>query len=393
MSLRRKLTLKSRKVKAGVFAAAAAASVVAAPVMVAPATAQEVPNGSSWVLGSSSVHPLDAHAMGDRVVPKEKLDAVFKCRVPKAAKNAKKTVLLVHGVGGDSQQSFSWNYIPQLASQGFDVCWVDLPHNGRGDITESAQYVMNGIKLAHARLNKNIGVVGHSAGPPVAMWALRYDPEAAKFVDDFIALAGALHGTVAVEPICAALGSCPAIAWQMHPNSNFVQALHAKPLPKSIAVTSIYSESDYGIQPAKQVSTVAGAANISVQQVCPNHLPGHIGILQNNTAYRLVLDALSNDGPAKPSRLGKFDCRPFFSPGLDVFKAPRLLGGAGEYLAAIGEPRYKTEPRLPSYAQGDVAKLGDPHRIAAGSSERLKDGAQTFGGAVVGSVESGFRKR
>ena len=227
MSLRRKLTLKSRKVKAGVFAAAAAASVVAAPAMVAPATAQEVPNGSSRVLGSSSVHPLDAHAMGDRVVPKKILDAAFKCRVPKAAKNAKKTVLLVHGVGGDSQQSFSWNYIPQLASQGFDVCWVDLPHNGRGDLTESAQYVMNGIKLAHARLNKNIGVVGHSAGPPVAMWALRYDPEAAKFVDDFIALAGALHGTVAVEPICAALGSCPAIAWQMHPNSNFVQALHA----------------------------------------------------------------------------------------------------------------------------------------------------------------------
>ena len=392
MNLGRKSALRSRKIKAGILAAAAVASAMVNPIMAGSAMAQEVPNGSSQPLGSASVHPLDARAMGDRVVPREKLDGAFTCHSPHGAKNAKKTVLLVHGVGGDSQQSFSWNYIPQLASQGFDVCWVDLPHNGRGDLTESAQYVMNGIKLAHARLHKNIGIVGHSAGPPVAMWALRYDPEAAKRVDDFISLAGALHGTVAVEPICAGLGTCPAIAWQMHPKSNFVQALHAKPLPESISVTSIYSEADYGIQPAKQTSSVAGAANISVQQICPNHLPGHIGILQNNTAYRLVLDALNNEGPAKPSRLGRFDCRPFFAPGLDVAKAPRLLGAAGEYLAAIGEPRYKTEPRLPSYAQRDVVKPGDPHRIATGSSERLKDGAQTFGGAVIGSVESGFRR-
>lgn len=77
MSLRRKMTLKSRKIQAGIFATATAISMMATPTMAATATAQEVPNSTSRLLGSASVHPLDAHAMGDRVVPKQKLDAAL----------------------------------------------------------------------------------------------------------------------------------------------------------------------------------------------------------------------------------------------------------------------------------------------------------------------------
>ncbi|WP_312098393.1 hypothetical protein [Corynebacterium dentalis] len=39
---------------------------------------------------------------------------------------------------------------------------------------------MNAVKLAHRRLDKNTRVVGHSAGPPASVWALRYDEEAAE---------------------------------------------------------------------------------------------------------------------------------------------------------------------------------------------------------------------
>ena len=354
--------------------------------LMAPATAQEVPNGSSAPLGSLSTNPLDARATGNSVPPKQEMDRAFGCHSPQADQNAKKTVLLVHGVGGNAQMYFSWNYIPQLTAERFDVCWVDLPHSGRGDLTEAAQYVMNAVKLAHGRLDKNISIVGHSAGPPASMWALRYDEEAAKMVDDFVAVAGAIHGTTLVEPVCKGIGNCPVLAWQMHPKSNFVQALNAKPLPEGIDVTSVYSKSDYGIQPAEQVSSIAGGQNIAVQDVCPAHLPGHLGILQNNTAYRLILDALNNDGPADPARLGNFDCKPFFAPGLDVTQAHKLIPVLGEYPAAFGEPRYTSEPPLPTYAQDDVTDPVDPDQIAAGSSERIGDSLETFGDAVLGSA-------
>ncbi|WP_235933544.1 esterase/lipase family protein [Corynebacterium qintianiae] len=364
----------------------AVAAVIALATLASPAHAQEVPNGSSPLLGSSTVHDLDAHAMGDYVPPQAELDAAFGCSNPVADPAAKKTVLLVHGVGANAQQTFAWNYIPQLDAEGFDVCWVNLPHNGRGDLTQAGLYVANAVKLAHSRVGRNIGVVGHSAGPPAAMWGLRYDAEATTLVDDFVSVAGAIRGTTLVEPLCLALGNCPAIAWQMHPQSNFVQALNAEPLAETIDVTSVYSLTDYGIQPATQASYIAGAANIPTQRLCPTQIPGHIGILANNTAYQLVLDALNHDGPADPARLKGLACSQHISPGIDPRALPVAIPAIGEYVAALGEPRYLSEPALPSYARADVAAPLDPTQMRSGSSQRLAEGSATYSSGVIGSA-------
>ncbi|KAI9622226.1 hypothetical protein H4Q26_015262 [Puccinia striiformis f. sp. tritici PST-130] len=54
------------------------------------------------------------------------------------------------------------NYGPE-----YDVCWVNLPWNGLGDLQQSAEYVAYGIKhfasLSHASGNK-INVIAHSQG-------------------------------------------------------------------------------------------------------------------------------------------------------------------------------------------------------------------------------------
>jgi len=85
--------------------------------------------------------------------------------------------------------------------------------------------------------------------------------------------------------------------------------------------------------------------------------------------------------------LGNFDRKPFFAPGLDVTQAHKLLPVFfGEYPAAFGEPRYTSEPLLPTYAQDDVTDPVDPDQIAAGSSERIGDNLETFGDAVLGSA-------
>ncbi|AWB85155.1 lipase [Corynebacterium liangguodongii] len=322
--------------------------------------------------------------MGDYVPPQEELDAAFRCVHDTPDPSAVKTVVLVPGVGADEQHSFAWNYIPQLGAEGFDICWVSPPRNGRGDMTQAGLYVAHGVKLAQARLGKNVSVIGHSAGPPVSMWGLRYDEEAASLVDDFIAVAGAVRGTTLVEPACQAVGACPVVAWQMHPQSNFVQALNARPLPDSISVTSIYSRTDGGIQPADEVSAIRGAENIAVQDICANQAPGHLGILANNTAYRLVLDALNNPGPANPERAG-IDCSTHLAPGLVAAELPQLLGAVPEYLSALGEPRFESEPEVPGYARADVTNPTEPGEIASGSSVRAQDASSTLVGAMLGS--------
>ncbi|SDL95844.1 Alpha/beta hydrolase family protein [Corynebacterium mycetoides] len=365
--------------------AAIGAVVVALGGVVAPAGAQEVPNGSSLLVGSSTAHGLDAYAMGDYVPPVEELNSAFGCAEPTADPAATKTVVLVSGVAADIFQTFGSNFIPQLTEQGFDVCWVQPPHSGRGDLTQTALYVAQGIKLAQARLGRDVSVIGHSAGTPAAMWAMRYDASAAALVDDFISLAGAVRGTTLIEPVCEVVVTCPVIAWQMHPRSKFLQALNAAPLPENIDATSIFSKTDPGIQPAHLASSILGGTNIPVQDVCPNQYAGHITLLLNNTAYQLAFDALNNDGPANPARIAPADCGRLLAPHTNLLNLVSVLHAAPEYLAALGEPRYLSEPELPSYARGDVV---DPHEhggIAEGSSARLAEASSTVGSGLVGS--------
>ena len=99
------------------------------------ARAQEVANGSSGLVAPLTQYGLDARVMGDNVPPQAELDAAFGCTQPTADPAAKKTVVLVPGVGLSVEATYAWGYIPQLNAQGYDVCWVQPPHSGRGAAT------------------------------------------------------------------------------------------------------------------------------------------------------------------------------------------------------------------------------------------------------------------
>lgn len=162
----------------------------------------------------------------------------------------------------------------------------------------------------------------------------------------------------------------------------------APPLPESISVTSIYSLTDPGIQPARDTSPIQGAVNLAVQDVCPNQPAGHATILLNNTAFELVLDALTHDGPADPARLPSGTCRRHVAPDTDLAQWVHGLPAIFEGLAAFGEPRYLSEPPLPDYARADGARGEDGKDIAAGSAHRLEESGSTVAGGVIGSATS-----
>ena len=316
----------------------------------------------------------------------------FYCDSDTVPSDAKKTVLLVHGVGTNGEGTYSWNYQKSLRDAGYDVCLIDLPSSGRAGLTESAKYVSSGIKLAHERLGKPVSVIGHSGGPTATLWALRYDADAAAKVDDFISLAGALHGTTFVGTVCQVLGSCPAIGWQMHIGSDFMTALHAKPLPENVSVTSVYSRTDYGIQPAHRVSHMDGASNIAVQDVCTTKLPGHLGLLSDPAAHAVVMDALGNEGSADPARLTNVDCSRLVAPGVNPAQSLTLAGSLLEYVKLLFEPRVNAEPALPAYAVADLeANKASYETGRIGSSEGLAGSSLSFGSALANAAASSSR--
>src|SRR5687768_15159831 len=120
-------------------------------------------------------------------------------------------VLLVHGTGATREQNWRWNYWQGLQTEGFDVCWVQLPGSALGDAQISAEYVARAIEVMSAASGEKIDVLGHSQGGLQPRWAIKWFPSGPR-VDDYISLATPNHGTVVttVSPLFC-FDSC----WQM----------------------------------------------------------------------------------------------------------------------------------------------------------------------------------
>lgn len=300
-------------------------------------------------LGATVTAPASAVANGPQLtVPQEKLDQSVQCTPDVTPTSGKKAVLLVGGVGFGPYEAWSWGYAKALPREGFGVCTVAIANHGRGDATIGAEYVVNAIRYARAQSGQQVDVVAHSAGPELALWAMRFWPDAAASVDDMVALAAPIHGSVVVNAVCVAF--CPALAHQLSYGSEFTKALNRAPLRSSISVTSIFSLLDEGIQPAREVSSYRGAANIALQDHCPVRLVEHVGQMYDAAAYRLVIDALTHPGPAVPARTAQL-CEDIALPGFELPEfVPSVVQGSINYLGILGEPSLPVAPPLPSYA-------------------------------------------
>ncbi len=282
-------------------------------------------------------------------VPQSTLDRSVWCDSNVNPSSGKKTVLLVHGVGFDAKDSWSWGYQRALTKDGFAICTVQVGNVGRGEATRGAEYVVNAIREARERSGQDISVIGHSAGPPLALWAMKYWPDVAESVDDMIGLAGAIKGTGLANGVCV-LDKCPALAWQLSRDSNFVNALNDEQVNPDIDVTSLFSLTDEGIQPAREVSSYTGGTNIAIQDHCRTRLVGHVGMLYDGAGYKLALDALTHPGPADPARVDDL-CGNRILPEFDALGfAAAGIAGSAKYLGIVGEPFISSEPPLPGYA-------------------------------------------
>lgn len=266
--------------------------------------------GSPDIAGVDDDPPLET--------AQEKLDAALRC-TPYTHPD-KPAVLLIHGTLAKAEEQWELTYLPMLSQLGYDVCLLTYPDRGIGDLQISAEYVVNAIQRMHADSGRKIAMVGHSQGGTMPRWALKWWRSAREGVDDYVMLSAPNHGFplpelfTAISALNLPLGVFPAAFYQLDPDANFVQALNAgDETPGAISYTSIYTVFDELIQPVRPLATAAldrgqsnpQVANLLLQDLCPGHLADHFTMgISDLLTFRLVVDAISHDGPADFERAG-----------------------------------------------------------------------------------------
>jgi triacylglycerol lipase len=283
------------------------------------------------------------------------LHSALACRGPEVARS-RQPVLLVHGTGFSAEDSWGWNYGAALPALGFETCTVAIPDHELGDAQRNAEYVVHAIRSIHGRTGRRVAVIGHSQGTWEPRWAMRFWPDIAPMVDDYISLAGPHHGIGAGDQCDGR--SCPPVAWQFSSDSAFLAALNRpREVSPPVDATSIFTALDEFVQPPT-TAVLSGASNVLLQDICPGRPVDHVLILADALTYRLALDALTHPGPADPSRIPGEVCGEASMPGVDA--GIGLAAAPGAFLGALGAGlQYWTpdkwttaEPPLAPYVSG-----------------------------------------
>lgn len=265
-------------------------------------------------------------------------------------------VLMIHGTGSTSAESWGWNYARALPSIGRPFCTVDMLGRELVSIYDSVEYLVYAIRYVHQLSGRKVTLLGHSQAGTHQLWALKWWSDLPNHVDEVIGLAGAYRGTQLADIACAS-GSCREFAWETRPGSNMVAAMSSGGLLQpGIDYTSIVTQTDEVVFPSGTVSHLpdgANVANIAVQDICPGRVVDHIGMLADGVAWAVAADALTHSGPANRNRINPLlVCPQLFLPNVDLVGGSQILSTGTQFvIGAFLTPGVNQEPPLPAYAQ------------------------------------------
>lgn len=273
-------------------------------------------------------------------------------------------VLLVHGTGVTSKENWH-TYVPWLRSSGRGVCTVELVKRGTVDLQRSVERVVYAIRLIAKRHRGRIDVIGHSQGGTQLIYAVKFWPDLAHLVDDYVGLAPLLQKSMFGDLRCQT--SCGEPIQQTRSDSQWLGAFLAHPLPAGPSYTTVASRYDEVVVPAPQSSHLDGARNIVLQDVCgPQKYGDHYTLAVDGTTSDIVLDALDHPGPADPARLPAESCTQAYPRGV----SPLLVAETGAYavpaLAPLGHddgPNVAEEPALRCYMKRGCTDVDDRGRL------------------------------
>lgn len=303
-------------------------------------------------------------------IPEKALRAAL--YIPKSftyGRNGKVPVILVPGTAIPAGSTFYFNFARLGEHAAVDVVWLNLPRASLSDAQVNAEYVAYAIHYISALCaGKQVATISWSQGALNTQWALKYWPSTQRVVQDFVALSPDFHGTQIGSLVCPALNNliCTPSIWQQGWDTEFIRTLRADDGDSAyVPTTTIYSTFDEIVQPMSGPNASAllrdtrhvGVTNSHVQSVCAHQAAGgfytHEGILYNSLAWALAIDAITQQGPGRASRLNLDQvCKYALAPALAL---DDLFGTEGLLLIAVADlltyrPQPTREPAIQSYA-------------------------------------------
>lgn len=336
----RRATLRtSSHTKRGLFALRlVAATAVAAGLLSAPLT---------------SAQAAVAPAPGPRLQESPALLAASLWCSPGVQTSNKAPVLLVHGTAATPAEDFTGNLSLYLPRAGYPVCTVTIPRRSMTDVQINVEYVVHAIRAVSARRGGKIHVIGHSQGAFLTTYAMRFWPDLAGKVDDFIGYAGTYtYGSDVAPVLCAAV--CTAAYHQLSPGSQLLRAVVRRPLPLGPSYTAFSSNLDEIITPQPMASHLVapGVRNYVLQDHCPLDVAEHLFITFEKPFLQLTLDALAHRGPAQLARIPRLTCGLLPQAAGTVPSLVTFLLGASQVMARYAVP---AEPPLRCYLRPGCA--------------------------------------
>ncbi|MBJ7343050.1 MAG: hypothetical protein JHC46_05630 [Solirubrobacteraceae bacterium] len=307
-------------------------------------------------LPASSAVAKNSYKEPPLTAPKARLAESLVC--PTAIKRGgPQPTMLVTGTGYTGEEAYALGKAA-LASTGRPICYVNFPYRTTGDIQVAAEYLVSGIRRMAASYGKSIAIFGVSQGGLLPRWALTYWPSLRAKVTDVVAVAGTQHGTTVGLGSCSALNPCPAAAWQQAARSNMLNAINAQrdESPDPTSWTTVRTATDETVQPTtgkNPTSSLKGATNILIQDICPGRAVSHIGSALDSVTFAASEDAMTHKGPANVKRLPKDVCSKLLAPGLNAAAAGATTSAILPFFEDPA-PRLPAEPAVKPYALKQV---------------------------------------
>ena len=313
------------------------------------------------------------------------LSAALSCSSDLAT-SRKTPILLVPGTVMTAPVAYSWGYQKVLREQGYPVCTVALPGGGAQDMQATVEYVVHAVRSMSDTSGKEISVLGHSQGGLLPAWAIRFWPDLASRIDDVVSLDSPYGGTELVGRVCGPI-DCPALAWQVMPASDWSRTLRRFPIPAGVSYTSIGTSRTDLVFPSPDATSLPGASNLTLQQVCPGRYVGHLDMLSDAAAHALAMDALTHAGTADVTRVDTAVCARTAFEGADANQGKLLVGLLTDLIDALFENEelwLTAEPPIREYALGEPGDtdlaLGRPTTVSSVESWTSHHGSKAVDG-------------
>jgi hypothetical protein len=288
-------------------------------------------------------------------VPKQALEAGFTCPIDPT--DATKTpAMFVTGTGVSGGEAYLIGE-DAFVEYGHPVCIVNFPDFTTADIQVSVEYLVYGLRQEYRLAGRKVAVFGISQGGLLPRFALTYWPDLRHKVSDVIAAAGTQHGTNVGTP-CSAVAPCIPAGWQQAAGSKLLTTLNSQPdeTPGNVSYTTVRSTSDETVQPQSgpsPTSSLEGASNILIQDVCPGRTTSHIGSAVDSVTFAAIADAVAQKGKqaagaADTSRFPADVCDHPYAPGLDETETTGFLTGSGTLVESQinASPHVTAEPKV-----------------------------------------------